>query len=247
MAGTAGGFIRPDGSRRRRLVPALLAGLIELGLALTVLYGLAGPAGRARVTDAISAIAFTQPPPPRTPPPPPQQHHHKDAGKAAPPARKAQAAPIYAPKVAVAKPIIPTAPTPGRGAAPSNGAALAGNGSGAGGQGNGTGAGGDGNGEGDGGDDPEWVGGKIKDSDYPEAARAAHIRGTTETEISVSPQGRATGCRVTRSSGSALLDDTTCRLVLQRFRFNPATDAGGRPIAGVVDYDQEWRPAGGGD
>lgn len=236
----------PRGSLRRparsQLVSALMAGAIELGLLLGLLFGLAGHSA-TQVSNAIAAITFSDPKPRPTPPPPPERHH-KDAGKAAPAAKKAKAAPVYAPKLAIAKPLVPASPNPGKEAGASNGAALAGQGGGAGGIGNGTGSGGNGDGEGDGGDDPEWVGGKIKDSDYPSEARAIRARGTTETEIRVSADGRPAGCSVTRSSGNGALDATTCRLVLQRFRFRPARDATGRTIAGVVDYDQEWQPSG---
>jgi protein TonB len=49
---------------------------------------------------------------------------------------------------------------------------------------------------------------------------------------------------VLRSSGSAALDETTCRLVLKRFRFAPARDANGQPTPGEIDYDQEWSITG---
>ena len=236
----------PRGALKRRvpvrLVSAVLAGGIELALVLGLLFGLAGHS-TMQASNAIAAITFSEPRPRPTPPPPPERHH-KDAGKAAPAAKKAQAAPVFAPKLAIAKPLVPASPNPGREASASNGAALTGQGSGAGGVGNGTGSGGDGDGAGDGGDDPEWVGGKIKDSDYPAEARAIRARGTTETEIRISADGRPIGCSVTRSSGYGVLDTTTCRLVLQRFRFNPARDADGRAIAGLVDYDQNWQPSG---
>ncbi len=225
-----------------RLVSALLAGAIEVALVMGLLFGLAGHSA-TQVSNAIAAMTFSEPKPRPTPPPPPQRHH-KDAGKAAPAAAKAHAAPVFAPRITIAKPLVPASATPAREAGASNGAALAGQGSGAGGVGNGTGSGGDGDGEGDGGDDPEWIGGKIKDSDYPSEARAIRARGTTETEIRVSADGRPVGCSVSRSSGYGSLDATTCRLVLQRFRFNPARDAEGRAISGLVDYDQEWQPSG---
>jgi protein TonB len=45
---------------------------------------------------------------------------------------------------------------------------------------------------------------------------------------------------VISSSGNRALDDTTCRLILKRFRFAPARDAAGMAVPGEVDYDQEW-------
>jgi len=62
--------------------------------------------------------------------------------------------------------------------------------------------------------------------------------------VTVDARGRASGCTVLRSSGSAALDETTCRLVLKRFRFTPARDAGGQATPGEIDYDQEWAITG---
>ena len=121
-------------------------------------------------------------------------------------------------------------------------------GKGAGGQGTGAGSGtggfgtgaGNGDGDGDGGSDAEWTGGKIKNGDYPKALREAHVSGTTVTEISVSPAGRPSACRVIQTSGSRDLDAATCQLIMQRFRFKPARNAAGQAISGAVEYEQEW-------
>src|SRR5436853_829387 len=59
----------------------------------------------------------------------------------------------------------------------------------------------------------------LSDEDYPAAARAAHEQGMVEFTLDVGPNGRVMGCTVTRGSGSALLDATTCRLVRSRARF----------------------------
>jgi protein TonB len=56
----------------------------------------------------------------------------------------------------------------------------------------------------------------------------------------VGPNGRVTECRVIRSSGNAELDETTCRLILERFRFAPARDAQGRKVSDVVVEDHTW-------
>ena len=121
---------------------------------------------------------------------------------------------------------------------PGSGAFGLGNGTGSGNGGNGPGSGsGDGDG---GGSDAEWTGGKIKNGDYPKAVREAHISGTTETLVSVSANGRPTACRVTRTSGSRELDSTTCRLIMQRFKFKPARNAAGQAIDSKIEYEQEW-------
>jgi protein TonB len=56
----------------------------------------------------------------------------------------------------------------------------------------------------------------------------------------VGTSGRVTGCTVTRSSGNAELDSTTCRLIMRRLRYRPATNAEGRPIPATVVGKHEW-------
>ncbi|WP_213980223.1 energy transducer TonB, partial [Sphingomonas sp. dw_22] len=127
-----------------------------------------------------------------------------------------------------------------RGQARSGNGPGAGPGTGAGGQGTGTGSGGAGNGDGDGGTPLEWVGGRIRDSDYPRPALRAGASGTVYLRFTVGVKGRVTDCTVTRSSGNADLDETTCRLIRQRFRYKPSRDANGRPYPDVVTGEHEW-------
>jgi len=60
--------------------------------------------------------------------------------------------------------------------------------------------------------------------------------------FTVQVNGRATGCRITRSSRVPQLDALTCRIIEQRFRFRPSTDRYGRPMADEVDWDHDWIP-----
>jgi periplasmic protein TonB len=230
-----------DRGNGRALATGLSVGL-EAGLVLLLWLGLAPPAGlRVAVQDSIAAVTLSPPPPlPVTPPPPP--HHHRPTGRASPANIHAKAAPVLAAARPLPPPaLIPVAPLPAMGAQTHSGAApVPGPGSGAGGLGQGTGAGGSGTGDGQSGTDPDWVGGRIKASDYPLAARQAQAQGTTSVTIAVSAEGRPSGCRITRSSHNRDLDATTCDLVLRRFRFRPAHDAAGHAVAGEVDYDQEW-------
>jgi protein TonB len=71
---------------------------------------------------------------------------------------------------------------------------------------------------------------------------AAGIGGTVTVGYTVETNGRATGCHIVRSSGNADLDQGTCRLIEQRYRFRPATDAQGRPARSEETEDQEWVP-----
>ena len=85
-----------------------------------------------------------------------------------------------------------------------------------------------------------WISGSIRDSDYPRGAYEVGAGGTVYLRFVVAPNGRVSECRVTRSSGRADLDATTCRLIQKRFRYRPARDARGRPIADVIRGEHLW-------
>lgn len=203
----------------------------------------------------VTGLAWTRPTPSDpaiatfdvTPPPPdPVQvvarkvATHRPRGAAAPPNLRSRATPIVAPPPVLPPPVPVVA---GTGADPGAGAAeRPGPGSGAGGVGTGPGSGGDGDGDGYGDDEtpPRLMRGRLKDSDYPDRAADAGIGGTVSIRYYVEVDGRVTGCRVTHSSGNALLDATTCRLIEKRFRYDPSRDADGRPVRSVVVVDHDW-------
>lgn len=196
-----------------------------------------------KVSAAITAIAIPVPPPP-DPAPPTEKPSEKASGEAAPANRHAKAAAVVATKPRIPPPVPPpiaAASHAGIGNEASAGAApTPGPGSGAGGVGNGTGAGGAGSGTGSGGTRPVWRSGRIDDDDYPAAASRAKIGGDVETRFTILPTGRVIACRITRSSGDASLDATTCRLIEKRFRFKPATNANGEPVASQYGWRQSW-------
>ncbi|MDE2404988.1 MAG: TonB family protein [Sphingomonadales bacterium] len=183
-----------------------------------------------RAVTALTAIDILPPPPPTRHPAP--AHDRQQGG--APSAARAPRH-VVTPPVRLPLPVVTPAP-------PAGGLASRGAGAGLAGQGAGTGSG-DAAGDG-GGSDAEWIKGAITDSDYPHEAREARQQGVTHTRVEVDANGRPSACTIRRSSGSALLDQTTCRLILKRFRFAPARDATGRAIADAVDYDQEWSITG---
>lgn len=81
-----------------------------------------------------------------------------------------------------------------------------------------------------------WV---IND-DYPPAALRAREQGTTGFRLDIDATGRVTDCTVTSSSGSPLLDETTCTLLKRRALFNPAEDAQGAKIAASWTSRFRW-------
>lgn len=195
-----------------------------------------------RASEAITAIAIPAPPPPREQAVPAKAASEKASGKASAANKQAKAAAVAAPppKLPPLVPPVAAAPRPGEGNAPSAGATPEpGPGSGAGGRGDGAGAGGSGSGTG-GGTKAIWRSGTIRDRDYPREASRAKAGGEVEVRFTIEASGRVTGCRVSRSSGDASLDRTTCRLIEERFRFKPATNAAGEAIASPYGWRQSW-------
>lgn len=180
-------------------------------------------------------VAVPAPPPPPSPPDRPEPRPEPEGAPAAA-WPVVEASPVVAPPPAILLPLPPpvtAAPEPGAGAAPSAGAAgTGGPGQGAGGRGGGTGSGIAA--------EARLIRGRITDSDYPRSALAARVQGNVEIRFTIGADGRVSGCTVTRSSGSAELDSTTCRLIEKRFRYRPARDAQGRAVATTGFGLQRW-------
>jgi protein TonB len=215
-------------------------------MAYALIFGLATNVP-AIVRENLTLIAVLEPPPP----PPERLRPHpvqntRPEGRASPPNLRSRATDIVAPRPVIALPVPPpviAALKPGIGMDPTTGSAdIPGPGTGAGGEGDGTGSGGAGDGDGSGGSGspPRWVRGRLRDSDYPRGLGEEGIEGTVSVRYAVEPDGRVTDCVVTRSSGSAELDDTTCRLIEQRFRYAPSRDRSGRPQRSFIVENHSW-------
>ncbi|MBB4837218.1 protein TonB [Sphingomonas kyeonggiensis] len=194
---------------------------------------------------SMQLVDFTLPPPPPPEPekpPAPKPRAPKEEGKASPPNKTSRATEVATPvKTPLPQPI-PAATIPAQGSDASSGSApIAGPGTGSGGIGDGTGSGGRGDGAGGGGGTVlRLLEGDITGRDYPKAAARAGAQGTVGLRFTVGVNGRVTDCEVTRSSGNADLDATTCRLIQKRFRYAPSRDASGRPYADIVTGEQVW-------
>jgi protein TonB len=75
------------------------------------------------------------------------------------------------------------------------------------------------------GDRAAWV----TTDDYPTAALREGREGSVGIDVTIDEKGRVSGCTVTASSGSDLLDQATCKLYSRRARFTPARDEAGKP------------------
>jgi protein TonB len=83
--------------------------------------------------------------------------------------------------------------------------------------------------------------GYISAADYPRSALVNREEGEVEFRLSIGTKGRATGCEILKSSGSAALDSTTCRLLVKRARFRSARDAEGKAVPDAISNVISWR------
>lgn len=236
----------PSSARRDRIP----AGLAAVGLNLLIGYALVRGLGvdlTRRAEETLAVFDVPIPAPPRRPEPaPPASRAVEREGRAAPANLRATPTAVVAPVPVVQPPPppVPAAPVAAEGDAPSAGATeLPGPGPGAGGAGDGSGAGGGGDGTGGGlgrGTPSRQIAGRIRDRDYPAAARRTGAQGSVIVHLHIDPRGRVARCEVARSSGHPELDGGTCRLIGARFRYEPARDAAGRPIADLRAWKQDW-------
>ena len=81
----------------------------------------------------------------------------------------------------------------------------------------------------------------IPDNAYPAAARASAEQGRVGFTLQIDEAGRVNDCTVTSSSGSPLLDETTCNLMTANGRFTPARDKKNRTVAGRWSSSVRWK------
>lgn len=226
-------------ARGTRVGVIVLVALLHVAALLGLIRAFA-PDFTAQVTRTVlSTFSVTV----VTPPPAPEPSKEPErAGAAAEAGKKAVAREVKAdkPKVDIAKTPAPKAASTG--SANSSGAKDAGAGTGAGGQGSGTGSGTGGTGTGGGlTRKVEKIAGEINSAkDYPRDTRDLRKDDYVIIAITVSAEGKPTACRIHRPSKDAQANAITCTLALQRFRFKPATDAQGNPVASTYGWRQRW-------
>jgi TonB family protein len=77
-------------------------------------------------------------------------------------------------------------------------------------------------------------------SEYPQRALAAGQQGLVGYKVKLDREGYATECEVTKPSGHAVLDEETCRLILNRATFKGVRDSNGRRVATVTEGTVNW-------
>lgn len=87
---------------------------------------------------------------------------------------------------------------------------------------------------------PKGRGNAFSDDDFPDASRRAEEQGVTRVSYVVGADGKVSSCTVTQSSGFPRLDDATCKIIMRRFRFNPAT-RDGQPVPETKAQPVRWQ------
>lgn len=76
--------------------------------------------------------------------------------------------------------------------------------------------------------------------DYPAAAIRAQSQGTAGVRFWVSKEGKASDCRVVESSGTKVLDETTCNIIVRRGKYDPARTTSGEAIDSPAFTRVRW-------
>ena len=80
----------------------------------------------------------------------------------------------------------------------------------------------------------------ITTDDYPARALRAEAEGIAAYRLIVGTSGQVSACEVTRSTGNGQLDEATCDFIVQRARFEPATDETGAKVVGAYTGRVKW-------
>lgn len=81
----------------------------------------------------------------------------------------------------------------------------------------------------------------VTNDDYRSRWIMEELSGTARFTLAINASGKVTGCTVTRSTGHAVLDQATCRLVTKRARFEAARDGNGKAITGSYSGTITWK------
>lgn len=83
-------------------------------------------------------------------------------------------------------------------------------------------------------------GGWITERDYRARWIREGLSGVAGFTLQIDARGRVTDCTITRSTGHAVLDGATCRLLARRARFDPARDPERGKVAGSYSSSVAW-------
>lgn len=80
----------------------------------------------------------------------------------------------------------------------------------------------------------------IMERDYRPRWIREGLSGVAGFTLKIDTRGRVTDCTITRSTGHAVLDGATCRLLTRRARFDPARGPSGDAVPGTYSSSVAW-------
>lgn len=199
-----------------KLVALIIALAIVGGIGVVMVVGLAINAIKKEI-ERVTTVDIEEPPPPEEPdePPPPQENTAPpppvappppiSIAPAPPPIQTQPTIPPPSPPALTIPPPAPAGPPPAPPAPSKARGARTKN-------------------------ERSWAA-RIQEN-YPARALREEIEGTVGVRVTVTADGRATGCSVTASSGSDILDAAACAGMERYARFDPALDDAGNPTTG---------------
>lgn len=233
---------------------AIVAVVAVHAVLLLALLNLSGTIDLQETQSALKIFDIAEPPPPapKPPPPPPErqqsQKPKQKEGASAPKNVKSEATPVERefPRIQLPVPVpVTTSETPATGTEPTQGASTPGPGTGAGGSGTGTGSGAGGTGPGGGGagevvQPPRLLTPTLTGRNFPRELLRSWPRGAAVfTRLRIDPNGYVIECIIDRGTGVPAIDSEICDLIRERFRYRPAYNRAGQPVAGWAGYRQE--------
>lgn len=76
---------------------------------------------------------------------------------------------------------------------------------------------------------------------YPAEATDKGLQGTVDFQVDVDAAGNPGACRISKSSGQAVLDKATCDAIRAKAHFDPAKDSNGKPITSQYSNTAVWK------
>lgn len=201
-----------------RIIALIIVALIHIGIGYVLISGLAYEATK-KIIERVTTVDIEEPPPeePQDEPPPPEPDAPPPPVAPPPPINIAPAPPPIRTQPTIPPPAPPAlvVPPPAPPAPPSQARGATPDGQ------------------------NRWA--RRIQENYPARALREETQGTVGVAVTIDGNGRVSGCRVTRSSGSSILDDAACKGMERYARFNPALDAGGNPTTGSYSTSIVYR------
>lgn len=82
----------------------------------------------------------------------------------------------------------------------------------------------------------DWV----NSADYPAIALHMKMAGITAFRLNIDSTGKPTRCEIVESSRFDVLDEVTCKRLIDNARFSPARDEAGQPAEGAYNARVRW-------